>query len=440
MSENLRERTLTPHNDGPQSDLQASQDKKRIAVIGAGVIGMSTAYALVRAGHSVVLVDKHSQPGQETSLANGGQLSYRYVSPLPDAGVPLKALRWMLQGADAPLKFRPRLDPRQWRWCLSFLVACRSSVNRENGAHLLRLALYSQQVLGEWRKAGLDGFAWRRNGKLVIYRQADSFVQAAAKVREGDEQRVLSVEQCVALEPALSAIATQLAGGIFSASDESADCQLFCQAMEQAARASGHYQRIEDCVSAIRHGQGRIQALQLASGGTLEADDFVLAAGNASSMLAAPLGIDLQLYPLKGYSLTLALNDSSRCPDVSVTDFDRKIVYARLGDQLRVAAMVDIGAPDATVDPARIAALKQQCQQTFPEAGDYQHASEWAGLRPSTAHGKPILGATHLDNFWLNVGHGSLGLTLAAASAQVLTQLIEHRTSPVDLTGLTLTP
>lgn len=410
---------------------------KQVAIIGGGVIGMASAYALVRAGHRVTLIEAQTQPGLETSFANGGQLSYRYVSPLPDAGVPFKAIAWMLQGASAPLQFRPRLSTEQWQWCLNFLAACRRSVNQRNGGHLLRLALYSQAVLQQWREQDdLDGFAWKRNGKLVVYRSPASFAAAAAKIAEGDEQRALSVEQCLALEPALSDVADKLVGGIFSASDEAADCFLFCQALEQRLQSSGRYRRLNDRVTGTRRDGTRIRALTLASGSEQDADEFILAAGNGSQTIATPLGIKLGLYPLKGYSLSLAAADGTGCPQISVTDFDRKTVYARLGDQLRVAAMVDIGARDADVDPRRMQALRANCEETFPRAGHYPDAREWAGQRPSTATGTPLLGATSYDNFWLNVGHGSLGFTLACASGQILAELISGEASPIDLTGL----
>lgn len=409
----------------------------QVAIIGGGVVGMTTAYALVRNGHSVTVIEPHEGPAREASYANGGQLSYRYVAPLADAGVPLKALGWMLKGDDAPLKFRPRLSPTQWRWSLSFLAACRRSVNQRNGAHLLRLSLFSQKVLQEWREQdGLDGFAWQRNGKLVIYRKPESFERAASGIDPEDERRVLTPAACVEHEPALSAIKDQIVGGVLSPSDEAGDCRLFCEALEQRLLESGRYRRLRDRVVTFEHGSGRVQGITLESGEVLCPDDTVLAAGNASAALARKLAIELPLYPLKGYSLTVPARDG--CPSVSVTDFDNKVVYARLGKHLRVAAMVDIGSTDTRVSPARMAALKALCRHTFPTAGDYDNAQEWAGQRPSTPEGPPVLGTTRFANLWLNVGHGSLGFTLSCASAAVLAHLIDRRPSPISLDGLTL--
>lgn len=411
---------------------------KHVAVIGGGVVGVATAWALVCSGQQVTLIETNAGVGEETSHANGGQLSYRYVSPLADAGVPFKALGWMLQGASAPLRFRPRLDPRQWRWCLEFLLACRRSVNLRNGEHLLRLALYSQTVLENWREThGLDGFAWRRNGKLVIHRNAKGFATAAMKAGDSG-QRVLDVASCLSLEPSLEALASKLAGGIYSDGDEAADCYQFCLQLERRLLASGRYRRIQGRVMGFERKGVSITALRLADEQGVGADHYVLAAGNTSDRLAAQLGIRLPLYPLRGYSLTLPLDSDARVPDASVTDFDNKVVYARLGDQFRIAAMVDIGVRDATPDPQRLAALRRLCVETFPGAGDYADASIWAGLRPSTPEGPPIIGASPMNNLWLNVGHGSLGFTLACASGQVIADLVAGRPAPISLEGLAL--
>lgn len=412
---------------------------KHVVIVGGGVVGLATAYALIREGHEVSLCESHAQVAQETSHANGGQLSYRYVSPLADAGVPFKALAWMLQGEAAPLKFRLRLEPRQWHWCLSFLAACRSSVNQRNADHLLRLALHSQQILAQWRaQDSLDGFAWRSNGKLVVYRNASSLHQAARKMSKASGQQLLDAAQCLALEPALVGIAGQLAGGIYSAGDEVADCLRFCQVLEQRLQASGRYRRLSGRpATGFEHAAGKVQALRLGEESII-ADAFVLAAGNHSASLARTLGLYLPIYPLKGYSLTLPLAADAIAPEVSVTDFDHKVVYARLDRQLRVAAMVDIGAGDALPNARRLSALRRLGERTFPAAGNYQQAEAWAGLRPCTPQGTPLLGATAYTNLWLNSGHGSLGFTLACASGQVLSSLISGRKSPISLEGLSL--
>ena len=410
----------------------------RVAIIGGGVIGLTTAYALVKKGVQVELFEQRDAVAMETSFANGGQLSYRYVAPLADAGVPLQALGWMLK-KNAPLRFQPRMNPDQWRWCLRFLLACRRSVNQSNGAHLLRLALHSQQILSDWREQdGLNDFAWRANGKLVIYRDGASFKKAAAGVNAGSPQRVLDAAQCVEAEPALASLAAQLRGGIFSPGDEVGDCHRFCQQLLQRLRQHPNFTlHTGQSVNKLQLERGQVRALSLTRG-EVAVDHLVVAAGIGSAALLRPLGLKLPLYPLKGYSLTLPVTDYALVPQTNVTDYDRKIVYARLDDQLRVAAMVDIGDWNTELDARRIASLRRQAQACFPHAGDYQTATAWAGLRPATPEGTPLIGQSGIKNLWLNVGHGSLGFTLACGSAATLADLIDNEPAAISLAGLQL--
>ena len=407
---------------------------QRVCIIGGGVIGLATAYALVRDGIEVTLVEARDSLGSETSFANGGQLSYRYVAPLADAGVPLQAIGWMLRG-DSPLKLRPRFDPAQWRWMASFLGACRSSVNRANAAHLLRLALFSQSTLKHWREDdALGEFNWRRNGKLVTFRETASFDHARAGLADPQQQQVLSAAECAQIEPALAD--APFVGAIYTPDEEVGDCHAFCQQLAARLRASGRCEfRLGQAVSAIRHSQGAVSAIEL-GGEVLPVEQLVIAAGHRSPLLALP-GLDLPLYPLKGYSLTVPIGPEHRAPELSITDYNRKIVYARIGEQLRVAAMVDIVGFDATLDPKRLALIKRQARDTFAQAGDYDAAVEWAGMRPATPSGVPLLGATAYRNLWLNLGHGALGFTLACGSAQVLSELIGQRRPSIDLQGFT---
>ncbi len=321
---------------------------QRVCIIGAGVVGLATAYALVREGFDVTLVEARERGGLETSYANGGQLSYRYVAPLADSGVPAQTLGWLLRN-DAPLRLRPRLDPAQWRWLLGFLAACRGSLNRRNAAHLLRLALLSQRTLQAWREEdGLDGFDWRRNGKLVAFRQPASFARARQGLADPSAQFVLTAAECLALEPALSA--APFVGGIHTPDEEVADCHAFCVQLAERLQASGHCRQLHGRrVTKIVEGGAAVRGVEV-GGDLIEADHVVLAAGYRSAELMLP-GLRLPLYPLKGYSLTLPVGAQHRAPDTSITDYDRKIVYARIGERLRIAAMVDIVGFDPASSP-----------------------------------------------------------------------------------------
>ncbi|MBB3194843.1 D-amino acid dehydrogenase [Roseateles terrae] len=412
---------------------------KQVVVIGGGVVGLTTAWALVQAGHRVTLVERAEALAEGASRANGGQLSYRYVSPLADAGVPLKALGWLLD-RDGPLRFRPDGTLAQWRWLAAFLARCRGDVNRRMTARLLALGAFSQQsFMALQREAALNAIELRSPGKLVAYRKPASFARAAASADGRGPERALSRDECLALEPSLADCETPwLAGGIFTAGEAVADCHALCLQLAQRlaqhpgfagvmhAQALGFLQQ-GDRVVAVRTSMGEIAA-----------DDVVLAAGLQSTALAAPLGLRLPLYPLKGYSLSAPIAGHHRPPAVSVTDFERKTLYARIGQQLRVAAMVDLVGDDTRLDPGRLAALHRTVRASFPKAADYAQAVPWAGLRPATPSGAPMLGATPVRGLWLNVGHGALGFTFSFGSARILADLVSGRPSPLDLEGLGL--
>ncbi|PZW78188.1 glycine/D-amino acid oxidase-like deaminating enzyme [Pseudomonas sp. 2848] len=394
---------------------------ERVTVIGGGVVGLATAYALVREGWQVDLVEARDSLASATSFANGGQLSYRYVAPLADAGVPWQALGWLLRG-DSPLRLRLRLDTAQWRWLAAFVMACRTRVNRRNAAQLLDLALQSQAVLARWREEdGLDGFAWRRNGKLVAFRTQRAFEHARQHLLDPDTQRVLNAADLRGLDPALAE--APFVGGVFTADEEVADCHRFCLRLAEHLQASGQCRLLLGRpVTRLIARDDRVAALEL-GGEQLEVQRLVLSAGHRSAGLALP-GLQLPVYPLKGYSLTAPVVATHRAPEVSITDYERKIVYARLEDQLRVAAMVDIVGYDEAVDAGRLASMRRLARETLPQAADYGQAVEWAGMRPATPTGVPIIEATRYRNLWLNLGHGALGFTLACGSGERLARLL----------------
>jgi len=389
-------------------------------VIGGGVIGLATSYALVREGHFVTLVERHSEIGQEASFANGGQLSYRYVSPLADAGVPKEAVRWLFKG-NSPILLKPQLDLHQWRWLMQFLAACNRTTNRRNTATLLDLALSSQKALGVWRQGDLKDFSWRRPGKLVLYRDGRKFAKAANSISEPQLQQVLSAGDCASVEPTFADLAPQLAGGIFSPEDEVADCRKFCESLLTALLESPRFKRIQGSASLSESHLGRCKVS--VDGKPHDTDHVVLAAGLESRSIARRLGISLPLYPLKGYSLTQQAK-AEYLPQISVTDYENRVVYARLGNTVRIAAMVDIGARNADVDVRRIRQLRQMAAITLPQAGPYDRAEAWAGLRPATPTGVPIITRTRYRNLILNVGHGALGFTLSAGSGIAVRDLI----------------
>ena len=411
---------------------------QQVIVIGGGVIGLSSAWWLLEAGFCVQLVEREPVVAAGASHSNGGQLSYRYVSPFADEGVPLKAMQWMFQ-QDGPLRFKPEADLRQWRWLAQFLAHCRADINRSTTARLLVLGELSRQSLVQLEMVvPKTQFAWREAGKLVVYRSPKQFDAAVGRVNGADIGQVLTAAQCIALEPALAAAQGLLAGGIYNSGEAVADCQAFCYAL--MARIKTH-PRFGGVVHAAVRGfnktKGEITGIDT-DRGALAADAYVLAAGIRSRDLAATAGIDLPLYPIKGYSLTAPIRDTDLAPQVSVTDFERKVLYARIGDKLRVAAMADIVGEDRGLDPRRVAGLIAQVQTMMPGAANYGRLSAWSGLRPATPDGAPIIGATPYKNLWLNVGHGGLGFTFACGSARILADLMRRKVPPIAMDGLSL--
>jgi D-amino-acid dehydrogenase len=416
---------------------------KHCVVIGGGVVGLTTAWALLQRGHGVTLIEREAEVAEGASRANGGQLSYRYVSPLADAGVPLKALRWLLD-PDGPLRFKPEASWAQWSWLLAFLRNCRGPVNRRTTERLLALGAYSQASFARLQaEAGLgDTIALRAPGKLVFYRKPAEFARVAERVKGSGAEQALSHDDCVALEPALAQFEegeATLAGGIFTPGEAVADCHAFCTALyERLRQHPGFRGRLGARVDGFLTDQrGAVFGVQTQAG-DVTADTVILAAGLHSRALAATAGIELPLYPLKGYSLTAPIQADHRAPEVSVTDFEKKILYARIGDTLRVAAMVDLVGDDLSLDAGRLASLQRSVRATFPHAADYERATPWAGLRPATPSGAPIVGASGVPGLWLNVGHGALGFTFSFATANIVAELVSGRASPLPLDGLSL--
>ncbi|HSI50120.1 MAG TPA: D-amino acid dehydrogenase [Ideonella sp.] len=401
----------------------------KVGVIGAGLIGCATAYALAREGHEVLLLDAASGPGQAASRANGAQLSYSYVEPLASPGT-LRGLPRLLLDPASPLRVRPVADWRQWAWGLQFLAACTTAQVQRGTIELLALARTSRRVLEAWLAEENWDIAFARNGKLVLCGSEASLAaqrrQIDFQVRHGAApQQVLTAGECIAREPALAGQAGRIAGGVWTESECVADPFALCRALLAGLLRHGGQARFHCTVSGFVSSGRQVRAVR-SSLGEIEADQWVLAAGSQSARLAAPLGLRLPVWPLKGYSLTLPLRRPERAPRVSVTDLSRKTVFAPLAGQLRVAAMAELGGHDLAIPPQRVAQMKASVEALFPGACDLDKPCPWAGLRPATPTGLPLIGpAQGWDNLLLNAGHGALGLTLAAGSAARVAGLLK---------------
>ena len=407
---------------------------RRVCVLGAGIVGSATAYALARDGWQVTLVDAHNRAGQGASKANGGQLSYSYVEPLATPTALRSLPRWLLS-ADSPLRWRPRAEAAHLRWLIQFIAACRWPQVQATTDALLGLSFLSRKVLHRWldEVPGLrESARHAQPGKLVIFR--DPAYRAAAQRQidwqsgHGCRQHIADAAECLALEPALAATGGgTIAFGVWTADEEVADA---AQLAEGLATASGAALRLGRKALALEQRGGRIVALRCENE-TIEADHFVLAGGPASSGLLQPLGMALPIEPIRGYSVTLPIVNEAAAPRVSITDNGRKLVHARLGDRLRVAGFAELCGPHPVVDQRRIDALCTAVEQTFPGACDVGSPAPWAGLRPATPSGRPMVGGTRIANLWINAGQGALGLTLASGSAEHLAALMAGRTAPL---------
>ena len=414
----------------------------KVLILGAGVAGVASAWYFWRDGHDVTVVERNQGVGLETSFANGGQLSYSYVAPLASPSVIPKLPPWLLR-RDSPLRFRPAIDVRQWRWCLEFLAACNQRTADLTTERLLRLSFYSRQLMHELVRSHPIDFDYVQNGKLVVHTERASF-EGARRLMEyqrrlGAEQQALDARDCIAIEPALADMAPRICGAIYTPSEDVGDTYKFCNELQRLTTGGPNPVRYRFGVEVNRllPWRDRLMGVET-SAGVMEADAYVLALGTNAPYLLHAIGIRVPVYPLKGYSLSLPIADESGAPRISVTDFKRKVVYARIGEELRVAGMADLSGRWPLIDPERIGQLVQEVRGTFPRATDFHTLKPWCGMRPATPRGTPVLGATPRGNLWLNVGHGALGFTLALATGRVVADLAAGRAAAVPLDGFTL--
>jgi D-amino-acid dehydrogenase len=400
-----------------------------VCVLGAGIAGLSTAYLLNKAGHSVTVLERASVAAG-ASGGNGGQLSYSYVQPLADPGI-WKQLPRLLLSPSSPLTVRPSIDVKQWRWVLSFMRACTTTRSVMTTAHLLDLAASSRELFEEILKAEKLACNFTRTGKLVIYGDNASFEAGKRQLSlqrdlGGAPQQAVTRDQAIDIEPALARSQRSFVGGIYTASECAADCRLVCEELFKLLQARGTRFLLETTASAFAL-RGKTIVAARTDMGDVFADAFVLATGAASAQLARSVGIRIPLYPLKGYSVTLDIKRAEAAPKVSITDSARKVVFAQIGRQLRVAGMAELVGTDESIPPSRIRALTKATESLFPGACQLGMPRPWTGMRPATPDGLPIVGRhpSGPRNLILNTGHGALGFTLAFATAAQVAALLK---------------
>lgn len=411
----------------------------RVVVLGAGLLGVTSAYFLRQQGHDVTVIDRQATPAAETSFANGGQISVSHAEPWANPGAPLKVLKW-LGHEDAPLLFRIRADMRQWLWGLQFLRECTPARTRHNIEQIVRLGTYSRDTLQALRRdIGLE-YDERMQGILHFYTSQKEFDGAegpAAQMRAlGCDRRVISADEAVRLEPALRHIRPQLAGATYTAEDESGDANRFARELVARCEADGVQFLMSHTVTALRAAAGRIDHVEATDADgrfqRVRGDAYVLAMGSLSPLYAAPLGIRLPIYPAKGYSVTLPVKDEAMAHQVSLTDDEYKLVFSRLGNRLRIAGTAELNGYDRDLNRVRCEAIVRRTEELFPGAGDTEQAQFWTGLRPATPSNVPIVGRSRLPNLYLNTGHGTLGWTHSCGSGKSIARIVSGLQPEVD--------
>ena len=394
----------------------------KVVVLGSGVVGVTTAWALARHGAEVTVVDRQPGVALETSFANAGQVSPGYSTPWAAPGIPIKAMRWLFQ-RHAPLSIRLDGTAFQWRWMASMLANCSADRYAVNKERMMRLAEYSRDCLRQWRAEAGIRYDERSGGTLQLFRKQAQLDAAQRDVEVlqacGVPFELLDRAGVARVEPALAQASVPLSGGLRLPNDETGDCYQFTTQLAQRAQALGVEFRLATEVAGFEHSGQRIRGVRLVSGETLTADRYVLAAGSYSRGLLLPLGLNLPVYPVKGYSLTFPLVNEGLAPQSTVLDETYKIALTRLGNRIRVGGMAELGGFDLRLNPRRRATLEKVTRELFP-GGDFARAEFWTGLRPMTPDSTPLVGPTPIENLLLNAGHGTLGWTMSCGSAQLL--------------------
>jgi D-amino-acid dehydrogenase len=413
----------------------------KVLVLGAGVVGTTTAYFLAKDGHEVEVIDRQGKAAMETSFSNAGMVSpghaYTWASPRSP-----KILWQSLFRDDTALKFRLRADAALWAWSLKFLRECPAERAAVNTANKLRLCMYSQRLFDEINRTEQISYDRQVGGALYLYRDREHFERGikAMKVLTDGGVRLEPVgpDRIVKIEPALSDEMDRLAGAIFCPTDESGDCHKFANALSDVLardrRATFHW---HTSVERIVADGGRVKQVNT-NKGPFRADAYVVALGSYSPLLTRHLGLRLPIYPVKGYALTIPIGQRNRAPRICGVDEKYLIAWSRLGDRLRVTAKADFAGYDRSHSAKDFAHMLSTIKALFPDGANYDNAEQWAGLRPMTPKGTPIVGATPVPNLFLNTGHGHIGWTMSLGSARIVADAISGRPAAIDTAGLTL--
>jgi D-amino-acid dehydrogenase len=410
----------------------------KIIVLGSGVIGVTSAYYLAKAGHDVTVIDRQPAAGLETSYGNAGEISPGYATPWAGPGVPMKAVKWLMM-QHSPLVIRPSFDPHMWSWILQMLANCNHRSYETNKSRMVRIAEYSRDVLKQLRADTGITYDERTQGTLQLFRTQKQLDAAATDIavlkQSGVPYNVLDPKGCEGAEPALARVRGKYVGGLQLPGDETGDCFKFTQKLAEMAKELGVKFRHNVTIERLVIEGDKIVGVKT-SQGELKADNYVLALGSYSPFLLRQIGIKIPVYPVKGYSITVPITDASGAPESTVMDETFKVAITRLGDRIRVGGTAEITGFDLTLRQSRRETLEHSVTSLFPDGGDVGKAEFWCGLRPNTPDGTPVVGPTPYRNLFLNTGHGTLGWTMACGSARVMADLVSGRQPEISLEGL----
>ncbi|WP_050464347.1 D-amino acid dehydrogenase [Herbaspirillum autotrophicum] len=413
-----------------------------IIVLGAGIVGVTTAYFLHEKGYTVTVVDRQPDIAAETSVGNAGHVCPSYATPWAAPGMKGKSLKWSLQswlGMESALKFTPRLDTHQWRWLRQFLSQCNAERYAVNKARMGRLARYSHTQLKAIRERLDIQYEQTSGGNLQLFRTQEGLDNAGLAARvlaeAGVAYQLLDAAGCVAFDPALRVASDQLVGGMLLPQDETGNCPLFARALGSWLQTQGVTFRMSTTVQGIEAAGGTITGIRT-DGGVLQADAYVLACASASVALAKPLGLPLPIYPVKGYAITVPVIDADAAPRSGVMDEYYKVAITRMGSHIRAAGTAEIGSWDTRVTARDCATAIKSLASLYPHGADMAKVSYWAGLRPMTPDGAPLIGATRYANLYLNAGHGSNGWTTACGASRLIADIIAGTPTEIDSADL----
>ncbi len=411
----------------------------RVVILGSGVIGVTTAYYLAKAGHEVTVIDRQPAPALETSFANAGQISPGYASPWAAPGIPLKAMKWMLQ-RHAPLSITPDGTTFQLKWMWDMLRNCTAERYAVNKERMVRLAEYSRDCFKELRDDAGIAYESRQRGTMQLFRTEAQFASASKDIQvlqdSGVPYELLTREQLGDAEPALAMAGDKLVGALRLPNDETGDCQLFTTRLASMAEAMGVTFRYNVAIDRLAVAGNAITGVQCGDE-LVKGDAYVVALGAHSTTLLKGI-VDIPVYPMKGYSITVPITDADKAPVSTILDETYKIAVTRFEDRIRVGGMAEIAGFDLRLNPRRRATLEMVVNDLFPGAGDTAQASFWTGLRPMTPDGTPIVGRTALGNLFLNTGHGTLGWTMSCGSAQMLADLMSAKRPAIPFDDLSV--